>query len=306
MAALETELASATRELRAVRRELRAMKRSRPAAPTVASAFALLAHEVASGPVAKDPVGRLLAAALRRAEALLSRTWPAVQARGGAASSTCCWFGNRVRPTPAATDPGGGSRPRKRAAVPPSGCLLAALPQQVLLRVLIHAVGGMQRGMELIGMERGLAGLRAAARAFAFPQLCFPASQPLVAHARSLVVRAKREAAFRAAVPVEISGAKGDRAMRINGVFERTRERRRGCVVYRKRGDDDAWLCMTQSGWIMQDAESKAADNEVGFFGSFSEDEQALAPSPLGVPSACWEVFNNGVWENQGGGARQP
>ena len=212
VAKLEAELQSATRELSAVRRELQAVKLSRPTAPTVASAFALLAHEVASGPLAGLVVGRQLAAGLRRAEALLSCTWPAVQARGGAASLQVCWFGNAPS---AGADPGG--RTRKRAAVPAAACLLATLPQQLVLRVVCA-----------LDVKRGLGRLRAAARAFALPQLCFPGSQPLVAHARSLVRASLAEAQFRAAVPVEISGATGPNAPIINGVWERTRERRRG------------------------------------------------------------------------------
>ena len=92
-------------------------------------------------------------------------------------------------------------------------CRLVAMPQPVAIRILCT----LDRGSDL---RR----LREVARAFALPQLCFPASQPLVAHAGAEAARAEREAMLRAAVPVEISGATGGSALVINGVYKRTAE----------------------------------------------------------------------------------
>ena len=85
VATLQTELQTVRRDLQAVTRELKTVLQSRPAAPAIASAFALLAHEVATGPLAKEPGAKELAAAFGHAEALLGTTWPAVQVRGGGA-----------------------------------------------------------------------------------------------------------------------------------------------------------------------------------------------------------------------------
>lgn len=50
-----------------------------------------------------------------------------------------------------------------------------------------------------------------------------PRPQPLVAHSRRIIEQAEREAAFRAAVPVEIAGVTGPYAVAINGASKRQR-----------------------------------------------------------------------------------
>ena len=108
------------------------------------------------------------------------------------------------------------------------------------------------------------------------------------------------EAAFREAVPVEISGATGRNAARINGVYEPTAERRRDRVVYCKRGDGDSWLSLTAFGWMVQDTEDKEADNDVGALKCSASGVLAKAVSPLAVPLATWEVcVGAGPWERQ-------
>ena len=161
----------------------------------------------------------------------------------------------------------------------------------------LHVV---QRVIWTLGRKDGVARLPAVARAFALPQLCFPKSQPLVVHARAAMVEAERQAEWREAVPVEISGATGPNAAVINGVYERTAERRRERVVYRKRGDGDMWLSMAEKGWMVQETEDKEADNTDGWLTGSRAGALAKAPSPLAVPLEAWDVFVAGRgWTQQ-------
>ena len=214
----------------------------RSAGPAISRAFALARHE-ASRPTAGGPLANAqhLLAALGRAEALLARTLPVVRARR-IPLDELCWFAN-TRPAP---KDGGVPTP-----VAVSACPLALLSRKLIVRVICFALDG--------GRQTGVVPLQAVARVFALPQLCLPALQPLVSHARGLVARAKREAAdtaSRMAASVEISGASGVNAPAINGAWEATLERRRGRVVYRKRldGEDETprWLCVTSMGWMVQ------------------------------------------------------
>ena len=119
---------------------------------------------------------------------------------------------------------------------------------------------------------------------------------------RALAARAEveYEAAFEAAVPVQIRGATGVNAARINGVYDHTAERRRGAVVYRKRGDGATWLSMTAMGWMVQSTEHKEADNTCSALRCLLARDLARAPSPLQVPLAAWEVLAGpGGWEQQ-------
>ena len=164
---LATEVGKLQRRVATLETELR----SRPPARSIASAFELLAFEASRGGLpSKHPVEwRRLAASLGRAGQLLSLSWPAAQQQAcPGAPLQLCWFGNR-RELQAPSN-GSSGRAAKRATNRTTVCLLATMPQHVVLRIICA-----------LDDKEDLPRLRRGARVFALPQHCFPAAQPLVA-----------------------------------------------------------------------------------------------------------------------------
>lgn len=65
-------------------------------------------------------------------------------------------------------------------------------------------------------------------------------------------------------------GGTGNRAARLNGIFEMTTETCNGMPMYQKKGDADTWLdmCKTKSGtwrWYIKPAKERGPDSSVCF-----------------------------------------
>ena len=107
------------------------------------------------------------------------------------------------------------------------------------------------------------------------------------------------------AKPVEIGGVVGDRAGKLNGVYNPTRQRKSRSVVYIKATNSDVYLSragpaernnVLRGTWLVQskkDFQEKTGDFLMRGYGGPN------AGSPIEVDPDHWEAYSSGKYESQ-------
>ena len=94
-------------------------------------------------------------------------------------------------------------------------------------------------------------------------------------------------------MPIEVSGATGPHADKVNGTYMHTEERLNGKTVYSKRGDDSKCLFFaTDKTWMSGLIESARA----GELSGFAFTEEGLSHPTL---AKQWKVWDGKAWQPQ-------
>ena len=94
-------------------------------------------------------------------------------------------------------------------------------------------------------------------------------------------------------MPIEVSGATGPEADKVNGTYLYTEERLNGKTVYSKRGDDSRCLFFaTNNTWII----GFMADARAGKLAGVASTEEGLSHPTLGKK---WTVGDGKAWQPQ-------
>ena len=95
---------------------------------------------------------------------------------------------------------------------------------------------------------------------------------------------------------MRISGATGDNAGRVNGVYEVTDEVSGGMPVYKKQGAEQ-WLeyHVSTSSWMSRSTARKGQSR----LACHAYVDCAMGVLPDNAPTGAWHVFTSGAWEVQ-------
>ena len=95
-------------------------------------------------------------------------------------------------------------------------------------------------------------------------------------------------------MPIEVSGATGPHADKVNGTYMHTEESLNGKTVYSKRGDDSKCLFFaTDKRWYTAEKDEEV---KAGKPAGFASTEEGLPHPTL---AKKWEVFDGKAWQPQ-------